>query len=521
MARHASKAHSGGPARNGRVIQISICLLLIGGFIEVFPSPPAVRAQPGGVMFGSSAPQRGNESPADAVRQIEAEIGRTLDAVRIFKRWDSAFPTEHDRWLRNTGHTLYLSIAAQRLDGSRVPWTFIESAQPDWHVYQEMVHWANKIQDFGSLVYVLFDPEPETSSLDVMGARSDFIGAWRKVVDVFRQVGVSNVRFVWDLTAYTFGRADDSVNANAWYPGDEYVDGIGADGYNFAGCRPGVSDVWRSFSDVFEPVREFGQAHPTKFLAIPEWGSVEDPNDPGRKAQWITDAAATLKSPGWEQFQAILYWHSQSPTTPPCKFWFDSSESSLNAFAAMGADPYFLGSGGPVIDSFLPTGGRAGKVVTLTGSNFTSVLSVRFNGLDSDYVVLDPAHIAATVPLGATAGPIEVTTEAGSAAGHDDFSVVHSRHVSLKLDRHLVARGLVRARDGFDHCAAQVPAKIRWKPRRGTWRPIARISTRSNGSFRIRLDTGPGRYDVRLPRMRLPSGDICGRSRSRTRVHHA
>ncbi len=58
---------------------------------------------------------------------------------------------------------------------------------------------------------------------------------------------------------------------------------------------------------------------------------------PGRKAQWFRDAAATLK--GWPEFKGVAYFHVH--LNQGCPRWFDSSDSSLAAFREMALDPYF------------------------------------------------------------------------------------------------------------------------------------------------------------------------------------
>ena len=58
-------------------------------------------------------------------------------------------------------------------------------------------------------------------------------------------------------------------------------------------------------------------------------------------------------------------------------------------------------------------------------------------------------------------GRSEVTTPLGSATSTSNFTVStsHSRSVTLKLKRHLVAKGVVSASDGFTACTASVPVR--------------------------------------------------------------
>ena len=70
----------------------------------------------------------------------------------------------------------------------------------------------------------------------------------------------------------------------------------------------------------------------------------------------------------------------------------------------------------PTITSFTPTIGQMGMVVTLTGTNFTGASAVGFNGAAATtFNVLSATSITATVPAGATTGPVTVTTIEGTA----------------------------------------------------------------------------------------------------------
>lgn len=77
----------------------------------------------------------------------------------------------------------------------------------------------------------------------------------------------------------------------------------------------------------------------------------------------------------------------------------------------------------PVITSFSPTSGAVGSEVTITGSRFTGATAVTFNGTAASFVVDSSTQIRATVPMGATTGPIRVTTSQGSAQSAANFNV--------------------------------------------------------------------------------------------------
>ena len=81
-------------------------------------------------------------------------------------------------------------------------------------------------------------------------------------------------------------------------------------------------------------------------------------------------------------------------------------------------------SSAPTITGFTPMQGAAGTVVTLTGTGFAQGASVTFNGTAAAAVsVTSATQLTATVPAGATSGPLHVTTSAGTATSAGTFTV--------------------------------------------------------------------------------------------------
>jgi hypothetical protein len=79
----------------------------------------------------------------------------------------------------------------------------------------------------------------------------------------------------------------------------------------------------------------------------------------------------------------------------------------------------------PAISSFTPASGPFGAQVTITGINFTGATTqVDFNGVAAtDWSVESNTQISAKVPVGATTGPITVTTPGGTAMSASNFIV--------------------------------------------------------------------------------------------------
>jgi len=83
----------------------------------------------------------------------------------------------------------------------------------------------------------------------------------------------------------------------------------------------------------------------------------------------------------------------------------------------------FLTGVAPTITSFTPTIGPVGTSVTINGTNFTGAAGVTFNGSAASFTVTSATAIQATVPAGATTGPISVTTSGGTVTSASNFMV--------------------------------------------------------------------------------------------------
>ena len=90
-----------------------------------------------------------------------------------------------------------------------------------------------------------------------------------------------------------------------------------------------------------------------------------------------------------------------------------------------------------------PAKGPEGATVELFGQGFSSTPAdntVRFNGVLTTVTEATPTRLRATVPVGATTGPVTVATLLGSATSPDPFTVltgvtVSPSHVSVMLRR--------------------------------------------------------------------------------------
>lgn len=109
-------------------------------------------------------------------------------------------------------------------------------------------------------------------------APGDYIRAWQHVHDLISAAGATNVSWVWSPNGGGPG------NMAAMYPGDDYVDLLGLDAYNW-----GITQAWSTWlapSAVYGPwLDQMRAIAPGKQILITETASTETG---GSKADWIT-----------------------------------------------------------------------------------------------------------------------------------------------------------------------------------------------------------------------------------------
>jgi hypothetical protein len=171
--------------------------------------------------------------------------------------------------------------------------------------------WANGLKEWGGEVLLRFAHEMNGNWYPwaVAGGTNgnspeDFVAAWQHVHDRFDRINAGNVKWVWAPNV----KYDGSADLSALYPGGQYVDWIGMDGYNWGSSRR--SSKWRSLANVFLPTyNDLTAAHRDKPIMIAETGC------PGRridKASWIRKGFLDVVPQQMPQLAAVTYFDAKT-----------------------------------------------------------------------------------------------------------------------------------------------------------------------------------------------------------------
>lgn len=158
----------------------------------------------------------------------------------------------------------------------------------------------------------------------------DFRAFWQYVVSQFRANGVS-VTWIWAPNVHYWG---EPVRYADIFPGDNYIDYTGLEGYNWGTSQSW--STWQSFRNVFQASYNDLVALSGKNIMIAEMASTEIG---GNKAQWILDMFYDLHV-NFPRITGITWFNMNKETD-----WrINSSPASESAFQ-QGANDFYRSSG--------------------------------------------------------------------------------------------------------------------------------------------------------------------------------
>ncbi|WP_053913291.1 glycosyl hydrolase [Streptomyces sp. SCSIO 75703] len=302
--------------------------------------PTALLEPPCGAWFGAFVPHD-KANLEEKVHAYEKRAGRTLDIVYTYhdmsavtgRRLEGQLLTEQEQRV-GKDRMLLLSWESKWWGGTRdqqPTWRQIADGDLDASVIDAQ---ARRVREYGERtgrkVFLSFDLEMDTRTPQ-NGTPEEYVRAYRHIHDRFRALGVDNVVWTWVITGYL----DHADLFRRMYPGDGYVDWIGYNQYNYYRCH---SAPWLSFAQTQRATHDWVRGHLSrdKPLMLSEFGTADDPERPGRQADWYARVPGVLRE--LDGVKAALQWNHRDPG-PHC----DLSVAGERAWAGLRgavADPY-------------------------------------------------------------------------------------------------------------------------------------------------------------------------------------
>lgn len=314
--------------------------------------------KPAHVALGAYVPRILDDS--GVYQDFTNAIGRAPDYVVWYEDWANGN--------FNNGHRNYLSTIDQRNLTPVIDWEPFDSDGPtvDQPSYRLSTiyngnhnsyidSWANGLKAYGKPVFIKFAHEMNGGwfpwGVGVNGNQAgDFIEAWQHIHDRFVRAGANNVRWVW-VPNYVY----DTIPASLQdvYPGDQYVDWLGMNGYNWGTsvywescpCR----SSWDTFVEVFDGTYHDLLQIANKPIMIGETASSEEG---GNKARWITNALVQELPNRYPNVRAVTWFNKKATgldtnqngevvPTASVDWRITSSEEARKAFRSAVANEYY------------------------------------------------------------------------------------------------------------------------------------------------------------------------------------
>jgi len=291
----------------------------------------------------------GEQAPWDmgAVSKFESMAGKGVSLVNFFAPFAECggskcsffkFPSEPMESIREHGSIPVFSWSSQSIPSSLDEPNFQLSDVIAGTYDSYIREFAEDARDWGHPFFLRFNWEMNGNwfpwSEGVNGNQSgEFVTAWRHVHDIFTAVGAGNVTWVWCPNVDPGNKLQSSIASN--YPGDDYVDWTGLDGYNWGPSKGGWTNFAKLYNATYHEITD--TVAPSKPLLIGEMGSTEQG---GSKASWIDEALGEIPT-AFPKVRAMLWFDTYDDGMD----WpIESSSGATSAFAAAIQNPAYQGN---------------------------------------------------------------------------------------------------------------------------------------------------------------------------------
>jgi beta-mannanase len=140
----------------------------------------------------------------------------------------------------------------------------------------------------------------------------DYVAMWRRVRGIFGGMGLDalHLQWIWCVNAEDVGGSA----AEEFYPGNDYVDWVAIDGYNWGASRAGTA--WKSPADIYGPmltrVRAItGNSKPAALTEFATTSAAAGGTSVPAKSAWIGDVFAYA---GSNQLKMLVWFNTDKET---------------------------------------------------------------------------------------------------------------------------------------------------------------------------------------------------------------
>lgn len=324
----------------------SLLRVSIAALVLVLQSGGARGMQPAVPFFWGVA-LSGSPITAERLARVTRETGIRPQLVVFYVQWPAAldvvpgFPQQSLEAIWKVGAIPCISWEPMNYQGNKetmIPYEEILQGRYDSYLKT----FARAVRRWQKPLIIRFAHEMNLeryhwgTTQEAFGARSPEIyrHMFRYLVTLFRQLGADNVLWAFCPNAESvpnpaYHAGSKWNEATNYYPGDDFVDLVGMDGYNWGTTQTrdknGWNSHWQSFAEIFSHLHKtLRSVAPNKPLLVFETASVAEA---GNRAVWVREALATLER--W-QVQGMVWFQADKEVD-----WRLDSTADREAIAAI------------------------------------------------------------------------------------------------------------------------------------------------------------------------------------------
>lgn len=266
------------------------------------------------------------------IEEFQVNFGKKPYLAMVFVDWGNFID---DEVIRNIYAKECVLVATwepwHAIDKKGIDYDAILSGSADFYIKD----FAKKLKRINRPIFLRFAHEMNGDwypwSASKIGSER-YIAIYRHTKDVFDKVGTSNVKWIFSVNWEDIPKENNFINC---YPGDEYVDFIGIDGYNWGSTK--LWSRWLSFKEIFQKRYYEIAANFKKPIIINEFSTTSSGGD---KAVWIREAMNNIKE--MKKIKAFVLFNVDKETD----WGFTINKESGRELRLQLKDSYFKDRGG-------------------------------------------------------------------------------------------------------------------------------------------------------------------------------
>jgi len=372
----------------GGVYALFICSFLVASFFLISPFHHAqARTRVEVNIFYPGA-----DSSVASLKNFENQLGFSFHSVKWYQDWSENFDPNVARRLHDGGYLPEFTWQPQTTNGG-VAFQDVVNGQYDNYINAN----AQLVRNLGFPIRISLAPEmnADWSPWGVGNNGNNDQNErqfWRHVVQKFRDAGATNVSWIWAPNVEPWNALYSYAQL---YPGNDYVDYVGLDGYNW-GTSQSWSE-WQSFREVYESSYNKLIQVSSKPVLLMEVASAEAG---GSKPDWIRDMIQSLDH-GFNRIVGFTWFNINKETD-----WrINSTQASQDSFRAA-----VLGS----TASAPPPGNKANTTVAKTQTSTKNSATSTQNKPTTEPAELTPTVSPTVAPTDILPSVTVAVKQAGS-----------------------------------------------------------------------------------------------------------